>query len=169
MHRRVFKCGYELLIFLHRNEFLAVRNSDGGFFVCQAVQNVYKRTSRIKIRWLSQDKSEKSNEIYTPDFYDFIDFECILTNLDLTKVDKSKFRLPAKEHERTENILKKAIAVENGEAIGLDDSMTEDNPDGCEYFNISLAYIFLTPMFLFSGCIVVHRRRAANETKGFKT
>lgn len=53
-----------------RNEFLAVRNAEGGFYLCQAVQNIYKSSSKIKIRWLSQDKNDKSGEIYTPDFYD---------------------------------------------------------------------------------------------------
>lgn len=52
----------------YRNEFLAVRNAEGGFYVCQAVQNVYKSSPRIRIRWLSQDKSDKT---YIPDFYDF--------------------------------------------------------------------------------------------------
>lgn len=58
------------LIVFYKNEFLAVRNSEGSFYICQAVQNIYKSSPKIRIRWLSQDKSEKSGEIYTPDFYD---------------------------------------------------------------------------------------------------
>lgn len=53
-----------------RNEYLAVRNAEGGFYVCQAVQNVYRSTRKIKIRWLSQDKADASGETYKPDFYD---------------------------------------------------------------------------------------------------
>lgn len=53
-----------------RNEFLAVRNAEGSFYVCQAMQNIYKSSRRIRIRWLSQDKN--NGEIYSPDFYDFI-------------------------------------------------------------------------------------------------
>lgn len=52
-----------------RAEFLAVRNTEGSFYVCQAMQNIYKSSKRIRIRWLSQDKS--NGEIYSPDFYDF--------------------------------------------------------------------------------------------------
>lgn len=55
---------------MSRNEFLAVRNQEGSFYVCQAMQNIYKSSPRIKIRWLSQDKGDKNGEIYAPDFYD---------------------------------------------------------------------------------------------------
>lgn len=50
-----------------RNEFLAVRNADGGFYVCQAMQNIFKSSPRIRIRWLSQ---EEGKDTYSPDFYD---------------------------------------------------------------------------------------------------
>lgn len=55
-----------------RNEFLAVRNAEGGFYLCQATQNIYKTSSKIKIRWLSQTENQEKGEIYTPDFYDLI-------------------------------------------------------------------------------------------------
>lgn len=61
----------EILFSFPRNEYLAVRNAEGGFYVCQAMQNVYRTTRKIKIRWLSQDKSlDPSGETYKPDFYD---------------------------------------------------------------------------------------------------
>lgn len=47
---------------------MAVRNHENTFYVCQAMQNIYKTTKRIRIRWLSQD--ENNGEIYSPDFYD---------------------------------------------------------------------------------------------------
>ena len=50
-----------------RNEFLAVRNEEGSFFVCQAVQNVYKGSKKIKVRWMTAN-----GRVYTPDFYDTI-------------------------------------------------------------------------------------------------
>ncbi|GJQ88213.1 hypothetical protein Trydic_g13205 [Trypoxylus dichotomus] len=80
----------EKLIIFYKNEFLAVRNSEGSFYICQAVQNIYKSSPKIKIRWLSQDKTDKTGETYTPDFYDYTDFDCILTNLNLVRVDKEK-------------------------------------------------------------------------------
>lgn len=58
------------MIFIIRNEFLAVRNAEGSFYVCQAMQNIYKSSRKIRIRWLSQDKN--NGEIYSPDFYDYI-------------------------------------------------------------------------------------------------
>ncbi|GLV31449.1 hypothetical protein CBL_07211 [Carabus blaptoides fortunei] len=116
----------EKLIVFYKNEFLAVRNAEGGFYVCQAVQNVYKSSPRIRIRWLSQDKQDK---IYIPDFYDFTDFDCILTNINMERVEKGKYNLPKDELERTENILKRALAVESG---GSAPSLTEEHPDGLD-------------------------------------
>ncbi|CAG9837542.1 unnamed protein product [Diabrotica balteata] len=118
------------LIYFYKNEFLAVRNSEGGFYLCQAIQNVYKSSSKIKIRWLSQDKNDKSGEIYTPDFYDLTDFDCILTSLDLTKVGKGRYKLKPKEKERTDSILKRCLAVEKGEIS--QPSVSEEHPDGLD-------------------------------------
>ncbi|XP_063908945.1 uncharacterized protein LOC135126750 isoform X3 [Zophobas morio] len=118
------------LIVFYKNEFLAVRNSEGSFYICQAVQNIYKSSPKIRIRWLSQDKTEKSGEVYTPDFYDNTDFDCILTNLNLVRVDKGRFRLPPAEKERTDSILKRSLAVEKGEVTSP--SLTEEHPDGID-------------------------------------
>lgn len=116
----------EKLIVFYKNEFLAVRNADGGFYVCQAVQNVYKSSVRIRIRWLSQDKQDK---IYIPDFYDTTEFDCILTNINMNRVEKGKYNLPKDELERTENILKRALAVEKGDSAP---ALTEEHPDGLD-------------------------------------
>ncbi|XP_057669774.1 mucin-2-like [Diorhabda carinulata] len=118
------------LIYFYKNEFLAVRNTEGGFYLCQAVQNIYKSSSKIKIRWLSQDKSDKSGEIYTPDFYDLTDFDCILTSIDLTRVGKGRYKLKPKEKERTDSILKRCLAVEKGEIS--QPSVSEEHPDGLD-------------------------------------
>ncbi|XP_033227471.1 intracellular protein transport protein USO1-like [Belonocnema kinseyi] len=116
------------LIVFYKNEFLAVRNTEGSFFVCQAMQNIYKSSRRIRIRWLSQDKN--NGEIYSPDFYDHTDFDCILTNLNLNKVEKNKFQLTKLELLRTENILKRAIDVEAG--VSEKPRVTEEHPDGLD-------------------------------------
>ncbi|KAL1491772.1 hypothetical protein ABEB36_012321 [Hypothenemus hampei] len=121
----------EKLMVFYKNEFLAVRNADGGFYLCQAVQNIYKSSSKIKIRWLSQTKVEEKGEIYTPDFYDLIDFDCILTNLSLSRAEKGKFRLPISEKTRTESILNRSLAAEKGEEISSP-SLTEEHPDGLD-------------------------------------
>jgi hypothetical protein len=57
--------------FCPRNEHLAVRNPDGGFYVCQALQNIYKQSRKVRIRWLSLDtKDNPGQDIYSPDFTD---------------------------------------------------------------------------------------------------
>lgn len=122
------KASDDKLIVFYKNEFLAVRNAEGSFYVCQAMQNIYKSSRRIRIRWLSQDKN--NGEIYSPDFYDFIDFDCILTNLNLNKIDKNKFQLTKIELLRTENILKRAIDVEAG--VSEKPRVTEEHPDGLD-------------------------------------
>ncbi|XP_014282016.1 uncharacterized protein [Halyomorpha halys] len=121
--------GDDKLIVFYRNEFLAVRNAEGGFYVCQAMQNVYKSSSKIRIRWLSQ---VANTDHYSPDFYDNTEFDCILTNLNLEKIDKNKFRLPDVEAQRTQSILKRAIDVEKGIAPPEETSITEEHPDGLD-------------------------------------
>jgi len=42
------------------------------------------------------------------------DFDCILTSLNLEKLEKGKFRLPKEEFNRIKSILDRALAVEKG-------------------------------------------------------
>jgi hypothetical protein len=117
-----------------RNEFLAVRNDEGTFYLCQAMQNVYKSSSKIRIRWLNEKKEGEVNDegarTYTLDFYDVTDFECVLTTVELDKTEGKAYELPAEELTRIESILKKAIDVQKG--IVPRPTVTEENPDGCE-------------------------------------
>lgn len=110
----------------YRNEFLAVRNAEGSFFLCRTLQNVYKTSPKIRIRWLSEEKP--NNNIYGLDFYDNTDIECVLTTVSLEKADKGKYQLIKSEKDRIENILKRAIDVEKGVLPRPD--VTEENPDG---------------------------------------
>lgn len=120
---------------IHRNEFLAVRNDEGTFYLCQAMHNVYKSSSKIKIRWLNEQNEGKADESgaksYMLDFYDVTDFECVLTTVDLDKVEGKVYELPQAELARIESILKKAIDVQKG--IVPRPTVTEENPDGCEF------------------------------------
>lgn len=117
-----------LLPLLFRNEFLAVRNADGGFFLCQTMNNVYKSSPKIRIRWLSEEAADQNT--FTLDFYDTTDIECVLTSVVLNKQAKGKFVLTKAERERIESILKKALDVEKGIVARPD--VTEENPDGCK-------------------------------------
>lgn len=103
-----------------------MRNDEGGFFLCQAIQNVYKSSPRIRIRWLSEEKPKQN--IYSLDFYDHTDIDCVLTTVSLEKQSKGKFELTNGERERVQNILQKALDVEKGIAPRPD--VTEENPDG---------------------------------------
>lgn len=125
---------------VYRGEFLAVRNAESGFFLCQTLQNVYKSSPRIRIRWLSE--VDKTDDEYELDFYDATDIECVLTTLELSRAraDKSNYRLSAKERERIENILRKAIDVEKGVLPHPD--VTEENPDGRKLHRLELKIFF---------------------------
>ncbi|XP_031636656.1 transcriptional regulator of filamentous growth FLO8-like isoform X2 [Contarinia nasturtii] len=122
------KNGEDKLTLFYKNEFLAVRNTDGGFFLCQTMYNVYKTSPKIRIRWLSEGATEKN--IYCLDYMDTTDIECVLTSVSLNKLAKGKFELTSAEHERIESILKKALDVENGIVERPD--VTEENPDGLD-------------------------------------
>ena len=70
--------------------------------------------------------------MYTADFYDNTDFECILTNLELEKLGTNRYVLPVLERQRTENILRRAIQVEE-QGVDVDDlQVTEEHPDGLD-------------------------------------
>lgn len=117
------------LIVFYKNEYMAVRNAEGTFYLCQTMQNVYRTSPRISIRWLSEDP--KDSNVYIPDFYDHTDIECVLTTVELKRIDKGHMRLPKTERTRIESILKKAIDVEKG--IVPRPELTEENPDGRKY------------------------------------
>jgi len=123
-----------------KDEYMAVRNADDGFYICKAMQNIYLGSKKITIQWWSNEdsvipaKDNPDGDIYAPDFYDKTEFETILTTVDLEKtLGKSKrMILPEEELERVNKILQRA----NDKAAGkLDDSnllLTEDNPDGLD-------------------------------------
>lgn len=124
-----------------KDEFLAVRNADDGFYLCKAMQNIFMGSRNIKIQWMSNEdsvvpvKDNPDNDIYAPDFYDKTDFETILTSVDLEKTlgQKSKrMILPEEELDRINKILQRA----NDKAAGKLDlsnlQLTEDNPDGLD-------------------------------------
>lgn len=101
---------------------------------------MYKSTPKIRIRWLNQRDEGKSTDgdakMYTLDFYDMTDFECVLTTVDLEKVDGKVYSLPKEEETRIGSILKKAIDVEKG--IVPRPTVTEENPDGRKWTSETL-------------------------------
>ncbi|XP_054722688.1 LOW QUALITY PROTEIN: uncharacterized protein LOC129232581 [Uloborus diversus] len=124
LRQPIVKLPEDKIVVFNKGEFLAVRNEIGSFFVCRTAQNVYKSSKRFKIQWMS----DKEPDIYIPDFYDQTDFECVLTNLRMKRVDKNKFMLPKEERQRTLNILQRALNVENG----IDISPLQVTTDGVD-------------------------------------
>ncbi len=99
----------EQMIIYNRGDFLAIRNEFNEFFLCRARQNIYKNGNRIKISWYNDDINPGE---YIPDFDDDIDFETILTNVRINRIDSKRIELPEAEHQRVQNILQRAIGVE---------------------------------------------------------
>lgn len=112
---------------------MALRNGEEGFFLCQTMHNVYK-SSKIRIRWLDEQNkgsaSSKGVRTYNLSYFDMTDFECVLTTVEMDKVDGKTYSLDAVEQKRIESILRKAIDVEKGNIPRP--TVTEENPDGCE-------------------------------------
>lgn len=97
------------------------------------MQNVYKSSPKIHIRWLderNEGAADTSDQARTYDmaFFDTTDFECVLTTVELDKIEGKIYELPKSEQTRIESILKKAIDVEKG--IVPRPAVTEENPDG---------------------------------------
>ena len=59
-----------------KDEYMAVRNPEDGFYICKAMQNIYIGARNIKIQWFSNEphiipaKDNPKGDIYAPDFYD---------------------------------------------------------------------------------------------------
>ncbi|KAH9422246.1 hypothetical protein DERP_002543 [Dermatophagoides pteronyssinus] len=98
------------IIIYYCDEYLAIRNEQNSFFICRAQHNIYQNGRKIRIKWFSNDQDPN---IYRPDFDDYIDFECILTNLSV-KRERDGVSLPESEKNRALNILRRALDVEKG-------------------------------------------------------
>ena len=54
-----------------RGEHLAVRNAEGSFYLCQASQNIYRHSKKIKIQWLGlAPENNAAKDLYLPEYYD---------------------------------------------------------------------------------------------------
>ena len=123
------------------------------------MQNIYLGSRNITIQWLSNEdhlipaKDNPDGDIYAHDFYDktgkgdfwtncfsisivflFLEFETILTSVELDKVlGKSKrMILPEEELARINKILQRAQDKADGKLDLSNLELTEDNPDGCK-------------------------------------
>lgn len=115
---------FDEIRFHYSDEFIAVRNVEGTFFLCQCVHNIYRTSKKCRVRWLN----DNSDDTYKLTFYDHVDKECILTSVSLENGKSNSYKLTVTERERIDNILKKSIDVEKG--ILPRPEVTEENPDG---------------------------------------
>ena len=67
---------YIALLSIVRDEYMAVRNAEGSFYICKAMQNIFLGSKNIKIQWLSNEdpivpaKDNPNGDIFAHDFYD---------------------------------------------------------------------------------------------------
>ena len=65
-----------LIVLYLRDEYMAVRNAEGSFYICKAMQNIFLGSKNIKIQWLSNEdpivpaKDNPDGDIFAHDFYD---------------------------------------------------------------------------------------------------
>jgi len=111
-----------------KGAFLAVRGAEGTFYLCRAAQNIYSKSRRLKIQWLTLDKPPN---VYKFDYVDTTEMETVLTEINMEKVSKDGFKLPSSEQKRAEKILDRAIRVEKGIATAdeVEEEAMVDNRD----------------------------------------
>ena len=112
-----------------RSEFIAVRSPENSFFICRSLNNINKKSKKCRIQWLAKNDKDKG-DVYINDFYDVVDFETILTNVQMSRVKKNQYSLPLKEKQRVQHILKKVLDVESGVAM----PSTDNVDDGSKYY-----------------------------------
>ena len=81
--------------------------------------------------------------------FDFVEFETILTSVELEKKDKKMFKLEESENQRINKILQKAVDKETGK-LSEDESLTEDNPDGRKFTSINFDEFILICLIFYS-------------------
>ena len=112
-----------------KNEFLAIRCEE-GFWICRILQNVYKKPRNIKIQWLDdQQVSDRKSykNIFSPSFKDVIEFDTILSSVNLKRLNNKSYQLHNIEKIRIQRILQQSTAKENGIEIQIGDEGEDEN------------------------------------------
>ncbi|GFR67750.1 poly [ADP-ribose] polymerase [Elysia marginata] len=111
-----------------KGAFLAVRGAEGTFYLCRTAQNVYSKSRRLRIQWLSVDTPPND---YKFDYVDSTEMETVLTEIKMEKVSRDIYRLPVIEKKRIETILDRALRVEKGIATAdeVEEEAMEDARD----------------------------------------
>ena len=102
----------KLEVIFFKNEYIAVRSLDNGYYLCQTNQNVYEKTSRFSIRWFSLH--DNNTDLYYPDYHDKVNMATVLTNVNVERKSCGNVKLCTEEIERVLSILNEAIETEQG-------------------------------------------------------
>ncbi|CAH1779903.1 unnamed protein product [Owenia fusiformis] len=97
----------EKVMVAKRGTFLAVRNEEGTFYLCQTQQDVYINKKPFRIQWLDNTETGDSN-IYKKESFDTTQLHCVITKVVVEKIGKEEYRLPKAEVNRTTDLLNKA-------------------------------------------------------------
>ncbi|XP_059138557.1 poly [ADP-ribose] polymerase tankyrase-like isoform X2 [Physella acuta] len=131
-----------------KGAFLAVRGAEDTFYLCRTAQNIYSKSKRLRIQWLSLDSPP---DVYKFDYVDTTEMETVLTEIQMEKISKDSYKLPSSEQRRAEKILDRAIRVEQGLATAdeveeealeeveneLEESEEEDDDDDDDEVDLS--------------------------------
>ena len=99
--------GTESQILYKKGEFLAVRNVDKGFSLCRLNRDILAPKDHVRVQWLTE--SDDNKQVYTLSYDNNIEFECILTNVNLTKISNYRYYLSKSEWESIDEILKESL------------------------------------------------------------
>ena len=74
-----------------KGEFLAVCNVDNGFWLCRLNRDILAPKGQVRLQWLTESYDNK--QVYTLSYYNNIEIESILTNVNLTKISNYRYHL----------------------------------------------------------------------------
>ncbi|XP_013405042.1 tankyrase-like protein, partial [Lingula anatina] len=120
--KRPANSGSQEVLLYKKGSFFAVRNEEGSFYLCQALQHVFHNfTKPIKVLWLS---THGTGNVYKLDYMDTVDLECIVCRVKLEYVSREVYRLPDKEERRISSVLNMVLGNSSA-SNNIDD---EDEP-----------------------------------------
>ncbi|XP_013405621.1 tankyrase-like protein isoform X2 [Lingula anatina] len=120
--KRPANSGSQEVLLYKKGSFFAVRNEEGSFYLCQALQHVFHNfTKPIKVLWLS---THGTGNVYKLDYMDTVDLECIVCRVKLEYMSREVYRLPDKEERRISSVLNMVL----GNSSASNNIDEEDEP-----------------------------------------
>uniref|UniRef100_A0A6F9DBH5 Poly [ADP-ribose] polymerase n=1 Tax=Phallusia mammillata TaxID=59560 RepID=A0A6F9DBH5_9ASCI len=117
-----------------KGEVLAVRNEDGGFYLCICPNNIFTISKPFKVQWL--DKCGDKN-IFKRSYFDYLHFKSVLySGVVLNKIEKDQLELLPSQEKKILHRLEKSL---RGEEDISSDSEDESSSDGKKMTNLKRA------------------------------